>query len=92
MEQTVLSTLALKSLFGKRVIGVKIDSDDNRHLVDRFNVQSLPSDILLTPTGTIITRTDGMQNKTSISVSWAEVLPAMKMTDGSIWLKKANRN
>lgn len=65
MERTVLNTLALKSLFGKRVIGVKIDSDDNRHLVDRFNVQSLPSDILLTPTGTIITRTDGMQAKNS---------------------------
>lgn len=63
MDQTVLRTAAVKNLFGKRVIGVKIDSDQNRHLVDRFNVRSLPSDILLTPTGTIITRTDGFQNK-----------------------------
>ncbi|QDU02733.1 Thioredoxin-2 [Gimesia chilikensis] len=63
MEQTVLRTAAVKKLFGQRVIGVKIDSDQNRHLVDRFNVRSLPSDILLTPTGTIITRTDGFQNQ-----------------------------
>ena len=63
MEQTVLRTAAVKNLFGQRVIGVKIDSDQSRHLVDRFNVRSLPSDILLTPTGTIITRTDGFQNQ-----------------------------
>ncbi|QDT27222.1 Thioredoxin-2 [Gimesia panareensis] len=63
MDQTVLRTAAVKNLFGKRVIGVKIDSDQHRHLVDRFNVRSLPSDILLTPTGTIITRTDGFQNQ-----------------------------
>ena len=63
MDRTVLRTTAVKNLFGKRVIGVKIDSDQNRNLVDRFNVRSLPSDILLTPTGTIITRTDGYQSK-----------------------------
>ncbi|QDV16791.1 Thioredoxin-2 [Gimesia panareensis] len=63
MDQTVLRTAAVKNLFGKRVIGVKIDSDQHRHLVDRFNVRSLPSDILLTPTGTIITRTDGFQSQ-----------------------------
>ncbi len=63
MDQTVLNTQALTSQFGKRFIAVKIDSDENQHLVDRFNVRSLPSDILLTPTGTIITRTDGMQAK-----------------------------
>jgi len=63
MDQAVLNTQALKSQFGKRIIAVKIDSDENQHLVNRFNVRSLPSDILLTPTGTIITRTDGMQQK-----------------------------
>ena len=63
MDNTVLRTTSVKKLLGKRVVGVKIDSDQNRHLVDRFNVRSLPSDILLTPTGTIITRTDGMQSR-----------------------------
>ncbi|WP_417378651.1 thioredoxin domain-containing protein [Gimesia sp.] len=63
MEQSVLSTQTIKGVLGKRIIGVKIDSDQYPQLVDRFNVRSLPSDILLTPTGTIITRTDGMQQK-----------------------------
>tara|TARA_R110002111_G_scaffold100976_6_gene156575 strand:+ start:145983 stop:146930 length:948 start_codon:yes stop_codon:yes gene_type:complete len=63
MDQTVLNTQALTSQFGKRIIAVKIDSDEHQHLVNRFNVRSLPSDILLTPTGTIITRTDGSQPK-----------------------------
>ena len=63
MEQTVLSTQTLKNILGKRIIGVKIDSDQYPQLVDRFNVKSLPSDILLTPTGTIITRAGGMQQK-----------------------------
>ena len=63
MDQSVLNTHVLTSQFGKRFIAVKIDSDQNQHLVERFNVRSLPSDILLTPTGTIITRTEGMQAK-----------------------------
>ena len=63
MEQTVLSTQTLKNILGKRIIGDKIDSDQYPQLVDRFNVKSLPSDILLTPTGTIITRAGGMQQK-----------------------------
>ncbi|MCA9006468.1 MAG: thioredoxin family protein [Planctomycetaceae bacterium] len=63
MEQTVLSTQTVKRVLGKRIIGVKIDSDQYPQLVDRFNIRSLPSDILLTPTGTIITRTDGMQQQ-----------------------------
>ncbi|MCH9652310.1 MAG: thioredoxin family protein [Planctomycetes bacterium] len=63
MEQTVLQTQSLTSQFGTRIIAVKIDSDQNQHLVERFNVRSLPSDILLTPTGTIITRAGGSQVK-----------------------------
>ena len=63
MDQTVLNTQSLTSHFGTRIIAVKIDSDQNQHLVDRFNVRSLPSDILLTPKGTIISRTGGMQPK-----------------------------
>lgn len=63
MDQSVLNTQVLTSQFGKRIIAVKVDSDQNQHLVERFNVRSLPSDILLTPTGTIITRTEGMQAK-----------------------------
>ncbi|WP_339731921.1 thioredoxin family protein [uncultured Gimesia sp.] len=61
MDRTVLNTQAVKNQFGKRIIAVKIDSDENQQLVSRFNVRSLPSDILLTPTGTIIKRVDGMQ-------------------------------
>lgn len=61
MDRTVLNTKAVKNQFGKRVIAVKIDSDEHQDLVGRFNVRSLPSDVLLTPTGTIISRTDGMQ-------------------------------
>lgn len=61
MDRTVLNTKAVKNQFGKRVIAVKIDSDEHQNLVSKFNVRSLPSDVLLTPTGTIISRTDGMQ-------------------------------
>lgn len=61
MNRTVLHTPAVTQLFGKRVIAVKIDSDEHPDIVGKFNVRSLPSDILLTPTGRIISRTDGMQ-------------------------------
>lgn len=61
MNRTVLHTQAVTMQFGKRVIAVKIDSDANQGIVSKFNVRSLPSDVLLTPTGTIISRTDGMQ-------------------------------
>lgn len=63
MDQTVLKTQSVKSQFGTRIIAVKIDLDQNEHLGNRFNVRSLPSDIILTPRGTIISRTGGKQPK-----------------------------
>jgi len=63
MDKAVLKTPSVKSQFGSRIIAVKIDLDENEHLGSRFNIRSLPSDILLTPKGTIISRTGGMQPK-----------------------------
>ncbi len=61
MNQTVLKSQAVKNQIGSRIIAVKIDLDKNEHLGSRFNIRSLPSDILLTPKGTIISRTGGNQ-------------------------------
>ncbi|MFK7777899.1 MAG: thioredoxin family protein [Gimesia sp.] len=63
MDKAVLKSHALKSQFGTRIIAVKIDLDENEHLGSRFNVRSLPSDIILTPKGRIISRTAGSQSK-----------------------------
>jgi YHS domain-containing protein/thiol-disulfide isomerase/thioredoxin len=63
MEQNVLHTSEVKQLLGRDVIGVKIDSDRNSHLVSRFSIGALPSDVLIDTNGAILYRASGYQDK-----------------------------
>lgn len=63
MERSVLNTGDVKQSLGRDVIGVKIDSDRHRNLVDRFAVRSLPSDIIIDSEGRILHRSAGFQDK-----------------------------
>ena len=63
MEQNVLHTSEVKQLISQDVIGVKIDSDRNSHLVSRYSVGALPSDVMIDPDGAVLYRATGYQDK-----------------------------
>ena len=61
MDREVLSSAELKRDMGRRLIAVKINSDEHRELVDRYDIRALPSDVFIDPHGRIIARAKGYQ-------------------------------
>lgn len=53
MERSVLSQPGVLSQLGDSIVGVKINSDAHRDLVSRFGVTSLPTDVVLLPSGQV---------------------------------------
>ncbi len=52
MDSQVLNDSAVKEFLGQRVIGVKVDADRHRSLIDRYQVATLPTEIVIAPDGT----------------------------------------
>lgn len=52
MDSQVLNDSAVKEYFGQRVIGVRVDADRHRNLIDRYQVATLPTEIVIAPDGT----------------------------------------
>jgi len=47
MEQDVLRQSEVLSILGRDVVGVKIDADQNRHLISEFGITTLPTEVVL---------------------------------------------
>mgnify|MGYP002624644138 CR=1 FL=1 len=62
MDAEVLGSAALELQLGERAIAVKINSDKNLELCEKYEVQSLPTDLFLEPGGRIIGRYEGYQS------------------------------
>lgn len=52
MEATVLHTSSVKSKLGSEVIGVRLNADVNKHLIARFGISTLPSEVVILGDGT----------------------------------------
>ena len=64
MEKDVLHTNDVRDLLSNfRFVAVLIDSDQHPELVAQFNIQSLPSDIVIGPDGTVMLKLEGSRNK-----------------------------
>ena len=59
MERDVLNAPEVSAALEDRVVGVKVNSDLRKDLVGRFGVTSLPTDIILSPTGATLSRSVG---------------------------------
>jgi len=62
MERETLSRPQLRRQIHGRMIAVKIDSDQNEDLVERFQVTALPCDVVVAPDGHVLTRHVGYQS------------------------------
>ncbi|MEJ7594475.1 MAG: thioredoxin domain-containing protein [Planctomycetaceae bacterium] len=54
MESEVLNTAEVQAALGSGIIGVKVNSDDRPDLVSRFGVTSLPTDVIVSPDGRLL--------------------------------------
>ncbi|MFN9718290.1 MAG: thioredoxin domain-containing protein [Planctomycetota bacterium] len=59
MEAEVLSSQNVKAMLGEGIIGVKVNSDENKNLVSRFGVTALPTDVFVSPDGKVQSRSVG---------------------------------
>jgi len=65
MEAEVLNSPELQAFLSQKVVAVKIDFDRHPDIGRRFNVQALPHDLLISPEGRILSRTEGYQTKSA---------------------------
>jgi YHS domain-containing protein/thiol-disulfide isomerase/thioredoxin len=63
MNREVLSDPSVLRQLDAAVVAVKVDSDERPDLVQRFGIQSLPSDIFLDPNGFVLDRSSGMTDR-----------------------------
>lgn len=56
MEREVLSSQSVKDVLGSRFVAVKLNSDHHQDIVNRYDVKTLPSDLVIDPiNGKVIT-------------------------------------
>ena len=62
MDSEVLNTGDVKRILCDRVIGVKIDFDQHPDLVQKYGVESIPADVLVSPiSGRVLSKTESVQ-------------------------------
>ena len=65
MEREVFTTSTVKDLLGSRFIAVKVNSDQRQDLVRQYNVETLPSDVIVDSlSGRVIAMHAGFQDRT----------------------------
>jgi len=73
MDAEVLRSPELARQLTTRLIGVKINADKHLALVEKFGIESLPTDLFLEPGGRVIARSDGYRPKSEYLSSIARV-------------------
>lgn len=63
MEKDVLHTNTVHSVLSQHFIAVMVDSDKHPELVEQFNIQSLPSDVVLSPDGVMVAKSERSRDK-----------------------------
>ncbi|RMG41951.1 MAG: DUF255 domain-containing protein [Planctomycetota bacterium] len=61
MEAQVLSTPAVTERIRREFVAVKVDFDRRQDIARRYGVNLLPTDLILTPDGKVISRSEGLQ-------------------------------
>lgn len=63
MEGETLGSPQLSALLGSQFVGLKVNTDRNRELAKQFQIESLPSDVILAPNGAVLAQTTGYQSQ-----------------------------
>lgn len=82
MDSDVLNTAEVKRALCDRVVGVKIDLDQHPEIAEKYGVDSIPADVLISPSGRLLGKTVGFQprNNYLANLATAEKKSADEMT------------
>lgn len=59
MDAQVLNTADVKRILCDRVVGVKIDLDQHPEIAEKYGVDKIPADVIISPTGKVLSKTEG---------------------------------
>src|SRR5258708_37582312 len=59
MEREALHSAAALQMLESGLVAVKVDLDQNRKLKEKYAVNNLPTDMIISPSGKILSRTEG---------------------------------
>lgn len=90
MEQEVLRSAELTRVVNEQAILVKIDTDEHPALVEKYNVDSLPSDIFLRPNGQVISRNVGYQAKSTYLTTLVKNVVKHQQYEKALLAKKSD--
>lgn len=79
MERETIQSPELLSLFGERLLAVKLNSAHHPELVDLFQIEGIPADVLVAPGGQILDRHEGYRSRSDYLrwlSGWMNRLPA----------------
>jgi len=62
MDREVLHSSGLLQQLDRGFVAVKVNSDHHPELVERFDIRTLPSDVIMGPSGRVLAQNDGFQN------------------------------
>ncbi len=65
MDSEVLETAEVRAALRGGIVGVKVNADDRQDLVIRFGVATLPTDVVVSPDGLILSKTAGSPGRTA---------------------------
>lgn len=65
MEAGVLNTVDVLEGLGRKIVGAKIDVDRYPDLADRFGVETMPTDVYLSPDGKVLESAVGYSSRSS---------------------------
>jgi len=51
MDSQVLNTADVRAFLGQQIVGVRIDADRYRSLIDRYSITTLPTELVIAPDG-----------------------------------------
>ena len=74
MEHEVLHTSDVRDLLSKDFVAVLVNCDEHPELQMQFNIQSLPTDIVLGPDGAVLLKSEGSRDKKTYLAQLARVI------------------
>lgn len=69
MDREVLQTNEVLRTLDNGFVAVKVDVEKNRNIAQRYRVQALPTDVIVSPDGKVLSQSQGFQDKGSYLAS-----------------------
>ncbi len=82
MDAEVLETAEVKAALQGGIVGVKVNADDRQDLVIRFGVSALPTDVIVSSDGSILSKSVGSPGRTAYVARLAQYSAEKKAVAG----------